>query len=87
MTNAAELAPIRNILVCSDGSPQSEHALARAAELARAPLTDVAVIGVADPIYRTPPFTGYADPAEEDAHYRLLKEARPSWPTTTSPPP
>jgi nucleotide-binding universal stress UspA family protein len=76
MADASEPAPIRNILVCYDGSPQSEHALARAAELARAPHKNVAVISVADPIYRTAPFTGYAGPDEEDAHNRLLAEAK-----------
>lgn len=33
------------------------------------------VIGVAKPIYEAPPFTGYADPAEEDRHEELIEAA------------
>lgn len=33
------------------------------------------MIGVAKPIYQAPPFTGYADPAEEDRHEELIEAA------------
>ena len=33
------------------------------------------VVSVADPIYPDPPYTGYADPSEEQTHRRLLEEA------------
>jgi nucleotide-binding universal stress UspA family protein len=66
----------RTILVCYDGSPESEHALARTTELAHAWNASVSVISVADPIYRTPLYTGYADPPEAHEHRRLLEEAR-----------
>jgi hypothetical protein len=36
----------------------------------------VAVVSVAEPLYRERPYTGYADPREEKAHGRLL--LRPS---------
>lgn len=62
-----------SIVVCYDGSPEAERALARVAEFATG--VRVAVISVADPIYRTPPFTGYADPGEAAEHRRLLGEA------------
>lgn len=75
MTADGEARAERRILVCYDGSPESERALARVAEIAAATPSDVTVVSVADPIYHTPPYTGYADPAEEEAHRRLLEEA------------
>jgi nucleotide-binding universal stress UspA family protein len=66
---------MRKIVLCYDGSPESERALARASELTRALEASLTVLSVADPLYRTPPYTGVADPAEEDAHRRLLEEA------------
>ena len=65
----------RRILVCYDGSPESERALDRAAELASAVPSEVTVVSVAEPLYRNPPYTGHADPAEETAHHRLLEQA------------
>lgn len=65
----------RRILVCYDGSPESERALDRVAEVASAVSSQVTVVSVAEPIYRNPPYTGYADPAEEETHRRLLAEA------------
>jgi nucleotide-binding universal stress UspA family protein len=69
------VTPTRKILVSYDGSPESERALARAAELTRALAASLAVVSVAEPIYRTRPYSGVADPEEEDAHRRLLEEA------------
>jgi len=75
MTHGSEPRPIRHILLCYDGSAEAERALARAAALARPPGTSVSVISVAEPIYGTPPYDGFADPNEEKAHRRLLEEA------------
>lgn len=73
---AADSTPQRRrILVCYDGSPESERALDRVAEVASAVPSEVTVVSVAEPIYRNPPYTGYADPAEEEAHRRLLAGA------------
>jgi nucleotide-binding universal stress UspA family protein len=63
------------ILVCFDGSPESERALGRAAALSSVAPVEVTVVSVADPIYRTPPYTGYSDPREERTHARLLERA------------
>jgi nucleotide-binding universal stress UspA family protein len=65
----------RRILVCYDGSPESERALERVAEVASAVPSEVTVVSVAEPIYGHAPYTGYADPAEEEAHRRLLERA------------
>jgi nucleotide-binding universal stress UspA family protein len=65
----------RRILVCYDGSEESQRALAQAAELASAGAGEVIVVSVAEPLYPMRPFTGYADPAEEERHRLLLDEA------------
>ena len=75
MTAGDEPGPRRRILVCYDGSPESERALERVAEVASAVPSEVTVVSAADPIYRNAPYAGYADPAEKDAHRRLLEEA------------
>ena len=80
MTSPAETSPAdpgreRKILLCYDGSPESERALARVAEAVSAVPSRVTVVSVAEPIYKTAPYTGYADPAEEQAHRRLLEAA------------
>jgi nucleotide-binding universal stress UspA family protein len=75
MTSPADPGRERKILLCYDGSPESERALARVAEAASAAPSRVTVISVAEPIYRTAPYTGYADPGEEQAHRRLLEAA------------
>jgi nucleotide-binding universal stress UspA family protein len=62
-------------VLCYDGSPESRRALSRAAELTRALEASLTVLSVADPLYRAQPYTGVADPEEEDAHRRLLEEA------------
>jgi nucleotide-binding universal stress UspA family protein len=74
-TAADEARHERHILVCYDGSPESARELERAAELASAVPSRVTVVSVAEPIYRTRPYSGYADPAEEEAHRSLLEEA------------
>src|SRR5580765_4188156 len=75
MPDSTETAS-RRILLCYDGSPESERALARAAMVARSLDARVDVISVADPIYRNPPYTGYADPREQETHSRLVEDAR-----------
>jgi nucleotide-binding universal stress UspA family protein len=75
VTAAGEAPRRRRILVCYDGSPESERALERVAEVASAVPSEVTVVSAAEPIYRQAPYTGYADPAEEEAHRRLLDDA------------
>ena len=67
--------PRRRILLCYDGSAEAKHALERVAEIAAVVPSRVTVVSVADPIYPDPPYTGYADPSEEQTHRRLLEEA------------
>lgn len=75
MTTAAEPTTGRRILLCYDGSEEAKRALERVAEIGSAAPTRVTVISVAEPIYRDAPWTGYADPTEEEAHRLLLHEA------------
>jgi nucleotide-binding universal stress UspA family protein len=67
--------PRRRILLCYDGSIEAKHALERVAEMAAVVPSQVTVISVADPIYPNPPYTGYADPGEEETKRRRLEEA------------
>jgi nucleotide-binding universal stress UspA family protein len=67
--------PRRRILLCYDGSIEAKHALERVAEMAAVVPSQVTVISVADPIYPNPPYTGYADPGEEQTNRRRLEEA------------
>jgi len=67
--------PRRRILLCYDGSAEARRALERLGEIASVVPSRVTVVSVAEPIYANPPYTGYADPGEEQAHRRLLEEA------------
>jgi nucleotide-binding universal stress UspA family protein len=67
--------PRRRILLCYDGSAEAHRALERVGEIASVVTSRVTVVSVAEPIYANPPYTGYADPGEEQAHRRLLEEA------------
>jgi nucleotide-binding universal stress UspA family protein len=67
--------PRRRILLCYDGSTEAKHALDRVGEIATAVPSQVAVVSVAEPIYEQPEYAGFADPAEEQSHRRLLEEA------------
>ena len=67
--------PRRRILLCYDGSAEARRALERVGEIASAVPSQVTVVSVAEPIYPHPRYAGYADPAEEHAHRRLLEEA------------
>jgi nucleotide-binding universal stress UspA family protein len=67
--------PRRRILLCYDGSAEARCALERVGEFASVVPSRVTVVSVAEPIYPNPPYTGYADPGEEQAHRRFLAEA------------
>ena len=62
------------VLVAYDGSDVSQRALQRVARFMSA--TEIAVVTVARPIYRDPPYTGYADPKDEEEQRRVLASAR-----------
>jgi nucleotide-binding universal stress UspA family protein len=65
----------RRILLYYDGSAESTRALDRVVEIASAVPSDVIVVSVAEPLYPAAPYTGYADPMEEERHRRLLENA------------
>ena len=75
MSAASDTREERRILVCYDGSAESERALARAAEIASAAASEVTVVSVAEPLYPIHRYGGYADPAEAELHRRLLDDA------------
>ena len=75
VTHAPDGSEARRILVCYDGSPESQHALARAADIASAGASEVTVVSAPEPLYPMRPYTGYSDPAEEERHRRLLDDA------------
>ena len=62
------------ILIAYDGSDASQRALERVITFMKD--ADVAIVTVARPIYRDPPYTGYADPKDEDEQRRVLLAAR-----------
>lgn len=62
------------ILIAHDGSDAAQRALERVMRFMKA--ADVAVVTVARPIYRDPPYTGYADPKDEEEQQRVLRAAR-----------
>ena len=62
------------ILIAYDGSDASQRALERVTTFMKD--ADVAIVTVARPIYRDPPYTGYADPKDEDEQRRVLLAAR-----------
>jgi nucleotide-binding universal stress UspA family protein len=62
------------VLVAYDGSEASERALARVVRFVKA--AELAVVTVARPIYTSPPYSGYADPADEEEAKRRLQAAR-----------
>lgn len=62
------------ILVAYDGSEVSQRALERVTTFMKA--ADVALVTVARPIYRNPPYTGYADPSDEEEQRKVLFAAR-----------
>ena len=58
-----------------DGSEASQRALERMARFLKAE-AEVALVTVAQPIYRQPPYTGYADPSDEEEQRKVLFAAR-----------
>ncbi len=62
------------VLVAYDGSDVSHRALQRVARFMHA--AEVGLVTVARPIYRDPPYTGYADPSDEEEQRRVLESAR-----------
>ena len=62
------------ILIAVDGSEVSRRALERVVRFMKE--ADVALVTVARPIYRDPPYTGYADPADEEEQRTVLYAAR-----------
>jgi nucleotide-binding universal stress UspA family protein len=75
MTEASEAQRKRRILVYYDGSAESTRALNRVIEIASVVPSDVTVVSVAEPLYPAAPYTGYADPIEEERHRQLLENA------------
>src|SRR5512132_3603087 len=75
MTAESEANRKRRILVYYDGSAESTRALDRVVEIASVVPSDVTVVSVAEPLYPAAPYTGYADPIEEERHRRLLENA------------
>ena len=63
------------ILIAVDGSEVSKRALARVARFLKEE-AEVALVTVARPIYRDPPYTGYADPKDEEEQREVLIAAR-----------
>jgi nucleotide-binding universal stress UspA family protein len=63
------------ILIAVDGSAVSQRALDRAATFLKEE-AEVALVSVARPIYRDPPYTGYADPKDEEEQRKVLFAAR-----------
>jgi nucleotide-binding universal stress UspA family protein len=63
------------ILIAVDGSEVSERALERVTRFVKEG-AEVALVTVARPIYRHPPYTGYADPKDEEEQRQVLYAAR-----------
>jgi nucleotide-binding universal stress UspA family protein len=59
------IVPWQRILLCYDGSAEARRALERVGEIASVVPSRVTVVSVADPVYPDPPYTGYADPGED----------------------
>ncbi len=73
MTDGSASARPR-ILIAHDGSDASQRGLERVTRFMKE--ADVAPVTVARPIYRDPPYTGYADPKDEEEQRQVLYAAR-----------
>ena len=62
------------ILIAYDGSEASQRALERVSRFMKE--AEAAIVTVARPIYRDPPYAGYADPSDEEEQRRVLFAAR-----------
>ena len=61
--SSQEAAPPRwSVVLCYDGSAEATHAFDRVGEIASAVPSQVAVVSVAEPIYKEPRYAGLADP-------------------------
>jgi nucleotide-binding universal stress UspA family protein len=65
---------VARILIAYDGSDVSRRALDRVITFMKT--AEIGLVTVARPIYRDPPYTGYADPSTEDEQRELLFDAR-----------
>jgi nucleotide-binding universal stress UspA family protein len=65
---------VPRILIAYDGSDASKRALERVETFMKS--ADVALVTVARPIYRDAPYTGYADPNDEEEQRQALEAAR-----------
>ena len=63
------------ILIAVDGSEVSQRALERVTRFLKQE-AEVALVTVARPIYRDPPYSGYADPKDEEEQRAVLFAAR-----------
>ena len=68
------MTPKPRILIAYDGSESSQRALERVIRFMQD--AEVALVTVARPIYRDPPYTGYADPKDEEEQRQVLYAAR-----------
>ncbi len=62
------------VLIAYDGSEPARRALERVVRFM--PEASVAIVTVAEPIYRDRRYSGYADPSEEERQRKTLAEAR-----------
>ncbi len=62
------------VLIAYDGSEPARRALERVATFM--PQASIAIVSDAQPIYRDPRYTGYADPTEEERQRAALAEAQ-----------
>jgi nucleotide-binding universal stress UspA family protein len=65
---------VPRVLIAYDGSEPARRALARVARFM--PEVSVAIVTVAEPVYRDPRYTGFADPSEEKRQRDSLAEAQ-----------
>lgn len=62
------------VLIAYDGSDVSRRALDRVITFMKT--AEIGLVTVARPIYRDPPYTGYADPKDEEEQRKVLFAAR-----------
>jgi nucleotide-binding universal stress UspA family protein len=74
MSGSGSLASRPRVLVAYDGSDASGRALERVGRFMKE--ADVAIVTVARPISRVPPYRGFADPEDEDEARQRLFAAR-----------
>jgi nucleotide-binding universal stress UspA family protein len=65
---------VARVLIAYDGSEVSRRTLDRVIKFMKT--AEIGLVTVARPIYRDPPYTGYADPSTEEEQRKLLFDAR-----------